>query len=63
MRTINLELAVVTLSTALYFLLPSKVLVAFGGEHVVRGLGANRAAFWLVLAVGLVTFSVKLWRR
>jgi hypothetical protein len=59
----NFDIGVVALALACRFLLPSKIIVAFGGDRVVRGLGLNRAAFWLVLAVGLVTFIVKVVRR
>jgi hypothetical protein len=60
---LNFDMGVVALALAARFLLPSNVLLTFGGERVVRGLGLNRAAFWLLLAVGLVTFIVKVVRR
>jgi hypothetical protein len=44
-------------------LLPSRLALCFNYGEIVRALGVNRAAFWLVLAVGLVTFIVKVVRR
>jgi hypothetical protein len=44
-------------------LLPARVALSFNYGGFVRALGVNRAAFWLVLAVGVLVFVVRLIRR
>jgi len=37
-----------------------RLLLAFGSERIVRGVGINRVAFWLVLGVGAIWLLVRL---
>jgi len=37
-----------------------RLLLAFGSERIVRGVGINRVAFWLVLGVGAIWRLVRL---
>ena len=37
-----------------------RLLLAFGSERIVRGVGINRVAFWLVLATGAIWLLVRL---
>ena len=37
-----------------------RLLLAFGSERIVRGVGINRVAFWLVLAAGAIWLLVRL---
>jgi len=57
---LHFSLGVLALAIAVRLLLPSRILLAVTYGGFARGLGINRVAFWLVLAIGAIILLVRL---